>query len=72
MRLTRANGGDPNTAKILKPPALGDKAAMLRATHMTHEMAVRTSQQRYAATNDRAIKAAMSKRANLARKHIRE
>lgn len=72
MRLTRANGGDPNAAKILKPPALGDKAAMLRATHMTHEMAVRTSQQRYGATNDRAIKAAMRKRANLARKHIRE
>jgi rubrerythrin len=72
MRLARNNGGDPNAAKILKPPALGDKAAMLRATHMDHEMAVRTSQARYAATNDRAVKAAMKKRANLARKHIRE
>jgi rubrerythrin len=72
MRLIRNNGGDPNAAKIMKPPALGDKATMLRATHMDHEAAVRTSQMRYAATNDRAIKAAMTKRANLARKHIRE
>jgi hypothetical protein len=72
MRLTRANGGDPRAAKILKPPVLGDKATMLHATHMDHVAAVRTSQMRYASTNDRAIKAAMHKRANLARKHIRE
>src|SRR4028118_766122 len=28
MRLTRANGGDPNAAKILKPPALGGQETM--------------------------------------------
>jgi rubrerythrin len=72
MRLTRANGGNPNSAQILKPPVLGNKATMLHATHMDHVAAVRTSQMRYAATNDRAVKAAMRKRANLARKHIRE
>jgi hypothetical protein len=72
MRLIRANGGDPEAAKILKPPVLGDKAKMLHATHMDHEAAVKTSQMRWAATRDPQIRMAMHKRANLARKHIRQ
>jgi hypothetical protein len=72
MRLIRQNGGDPNQARILKPPVLGTQERMLNATHMDHEKAVMTSQMRHAATNSGAIKRAMHKRANLARKHLRQ
>ncbi|HEX8835137.1 MAG TPA: hypothetical protein VF719_13090, partial [Abditibacteriaceae bacterium] len=71
MKLTRKNGGDPMAAKILKAPVLGDKMKMVHATHIAHEHAVRTSQMRFGMTNDWAVKNAMRKRANLARKHIR-
>lgn len=71
-RLIRANGGNPNAAKILKPPVLGTKAQMLMATHKDHEAAVMTSQMRHRMTNSTAIKAAMSKRAKLARKHLKQ
>jgi len=70
--LIRANGGNPDQAMILKAPVLGSKAQMLEATHRDHEAAVMTSQMRYGMTNSRAIKRAMNKRANLARKHIRQ
>ena len=71
MRLIRANGGDPMQAKVLKAPPLGDKPKMIHATHVAHEMAVRTSQMRHGMTDSNAVKNAMRKRANLARKHIR-
>lgn len=70
MRLIRANGGNPMDAKILKAPVLGSAAAMLMATHKDHQAAVMGSQMRYSMTMSPAIKAAMHKRANLARKHL--
>ena len=72
MRLIRQNGGDPMQARILKAPVLGTQERMLDATHKDHEMAVMTSQMRHGMTNSGAIKRAMRKRANLARKHIRQ
>jgi hypothetical protein len=72
MALTRKHGGDPNQARILKPPVLGSQEKMLNATHKDHEMAVMTSQMRHGQTDDPAIKRAMRKRATLARKHLRE
>lgn len=72
MKLIRENGGDPNQAKILKPPVLGSKMQMLEATHMDHQKAVMTSQMRYSMTNSRAVKTAMHKRGNLARKHLKQ
>lgn len=71
-KLIRANGGNPDQARILKAPVLGSKEQMLTATHHAHEAAVMTSQMRYGMTNSRAIKMAMHKRGNLARKHIRQ
>jgi hypothetical protein len=71
-RLIRQNGGDPNEAKILKAPPLGSKPAMLAATHKDHMAAVMTSQMRYGMTITPGVKRAMHKRANLARKHIRQ
>ena len=70
--LIRQHGGDPETATELKPPVLGTKEEMLRATHAAHVAAVRTSQARYGATSDWDIRWAMNQRANLARKHIAE
>ena len=72
MRLTRKHGGDPMQAKIMKPPVLGSQEQMLNATHKDHEMAVMTSQMRYGMTSDPAVKRAMHKRANTARKHLRQ
>lgn len=72
MKLTKQNGGDPMDAKVLKSPVLGDRDEMLTATHKDHEAAVMTSQMRYAKTGSAAIKMAMHKRANLARKHLRQ
>jgi len=69
-RLIRAHGGNPEDAKELKAPALGNKHEMLMATHKAHEAAVMTSQMRFAATNDWDIKRLMKKRANVARKHL--
>ena len=72
VRLIKENGGDPNDAKVLKSPVLNDRDEMLMATHKDHEAAVMSSQMRYAKTNSNAIKMAMHKRANLARKHLRQ
>jgi hypothetical protein len=71
-KLIRRNGGNPASATLLKSPVLGNKMQMLHATHMDHMAAVATSQQRHAATNSAAIKMAMSNRAKLARKHLRQ
>jgi hypothetical protein len=71
-KLIHTNGGNPAAAKILKAPVLGDREMMLKATHKDHEAAVMTSQMRHGMTKDNAIKNAMRKRANLARKHIRQ
>jgi hypothetical protein len=72
MRLIQQNGGDPMAAKILKAPVLGSQQKMLDVTHKDHEAAVMTSQMRHNMTGSGAIKTAMHKRANLARKHIRQ
>ncbi|HEX8553019.1 MAG TPA: hypothetical protein VF681_15855 [Abditibacteriaceae bacterium] len=72
MKLIRQNGGDPSQARILKAPPLGTKMEMLHATHMDHMNAVMTSQMRHRMTNSGKIKMAMRKRANLARKHMRQ
>ncbi len=72
MRLIRANGGDPMDAKVLKAPVLGGKMQMLMATHKDHQAAVMTSQMRHNMTMSMAVKTAMHKRANLARKHLRQ
>lgn len=69
-QLIRAHGGDPETATEKKPPVLGTKEEMLMATHAAHEEAVRTSQMRFAATNDWDIRWAMHQRANTARNHL--
>lgn len=71
MKLTRRYGGNPNMAKPMKAPVLGDKATMLHATHMDHMAAVQSSQVRWKMTNSWPIKTAMRKRSNLARKHMR-
>lgn len=71
-RLMRKYGADPAQCKVMKPPVLGDQQKMLNATHVDHEKSVITSQMRHAMTNDRMIKAAMRKRANTARKHLRQ
>lgn len=72
MKLIKQNGGDPNDAKIMKSPVLGDRDEMLMATHKDHEAAVAGSQMRYAKTSSSDIQMAMHKRANLARKHLRQ
>jgi hypothetical protein len=72
MRLIRQNGGDPMDAKILKQPVVGAREKMLDATHKDHEAAVMTSQMRHGMTDSSAIMTAMHKRANLARKHLRQ
>jgi hypothetical protein len=70
MRLIRLNGGDPMEAHVLKAPPLGSRAFMLMATHKDHVAAVMTSQMRFNMTMSPSVKAAMHKRANLARKHL--
>lgn len=72
IRLIRVNGGDPTEARILKAPPLGNREQMLMATHRDHMAAVMTSQTRFYATTSPSIRAAMHKRANLARKHLRQ
>lgn len=72
MSLIRARRGDPAGASILQPPVLGDRMTMLNATHRDHVKAVQVSQQRYAASADRAVRNFMHKRGNLARKHLRQ
>lgn len=72
MRLIRLNGGDPMEAHVLKAPPLGSRAFMLMATHKDHVAAVMTSQMRFNMTMSPSVKAAMHKRANLARKHLRQ
>ena len=72
VRLIQANGGDPDDVAILHEPRLGRKMDMLHITHMAHMEALRTSQLRHEATPDWNIKRAMRKRADLARKHMRE
>jgi hypothetical protein len=71
-QLIRNHGGDPEAATEKKAPVLGTKEEMLMATHAAHEAAVRTSQQRFGATNDWDIRWAMHNRANTARKHLAE
>ena len=71
-RAIRLHGGNPEDATELKPPVLGTKMEMLHATHMAHVNALRTSQQRYAATNEMSIQWLMHKRATIARKHLAE
>ena len=71
IALTKAVGGDPNSARIMKPPVLGSAMQMLHATHMDHDKAVKTSQMRWKMSNSAKVRAAMSKRAALARKHMR-
>lgn len=71
IALTKSLGGDPNSAKILKPPVLGSPGQMLHATHMDHDKAVKTSQMRWKMSNSPKVRAAMTKRASLARKHMR-
>lgn len=71
IALTKAVGGDPNSARIMKPPVLGSAGQMLHATHMDHDKAVKTSQMRWKMSNNAKVRAAMSKRAALARKHMR-
>lgn len=72
MRLIKQNGGDPMAAKVLKAPVLGTREQMLDATHKDHQAAVMTSQMRHGMTGSPAIMRAMHKRANLARKHLRQ
>ncbi len=72
MHLCRVNGGNPADATIFKPPVLGSTAEILMAQHKDHEAAVMTSQMRFNMTDSGAIKMAMHKRANLARKHLRQ
>jgi hypothetical protein len=72
IRLIRLNGGDPTEARILKAPPLGSREQMLMATHRDHMAAVMTSQSRFYMTTSSSIRVAMNKRANLARKHIRQ
>lgn len=71
MKLATSLGGDPMSAKIMKPPVIGAPSEMMHATHMDHMKAVQTSQMRWKMSNDYRVRAAMNKRANLARKHIR-
>ncbi|HVF09690.1 MAG TPA: hypothetical protein VNA16_02755 [Abditibacteriaceae bacterium] len=71
VKLIRSNGGDPADAKIIKAPVLGTLKQMLHADMVDHMKAETSSQMRYAATHSSAIKAAMSKRAGIARKHMR-
>lgn len=70
-RLAKRFGAIPALAKPIKPPIIGDRMTMLHATHMDHAAAVQASQMRWKKTNSAAVKAAMHKRGNLARKHIR-
>jgi len=74
IRLIRQYGGDPDNAKILKSAVLSEDNAMkmLHATEMEHMAAVTTSQMRHSATNSVAIKRMMHKRANTARKHMKQ
>lgn len=71
-QLIKANGGDPAQAKILKPPVLGSRDAMMMATHKDHQAAVASSRMRAARTNSAAIKQAMKKRMALASKHLKQ
>lgn len=70
--LINKHDGNPHDAKELKAPVLGTSMEMLHATAMAHEAAVKTSQQRFAATSDWDVRWAMNHRADLARKHLRE
>lgn len=72
MRLIRLNGGNPMDAHVLKAPPLGSRDFMLMATHRDHVAAVMTSQMRFNMAMSPSVKAAMHKRANLARKHLRQ
>lgn len=71
MALAKSVGGDPNSAKIMAAPKIGTPMEMLHATHVDHEKAVQMSQMRWGMSNNAAVRAAMHKRGNLARKHIR-
>jgi hypothetical protein len=74
-RLIRLHGGNPEDAKELKAPTLGSKEEMLHATHMAHMAAVASSQTRFGIAHrddDLGMEWFMHKRANLARKHLRE
>ena len=72
-KLIVQNGGDPNAAQILAQPATDSREAIAHQQFDLHSQAVQTSQNVYGATNSRAIKALMNKRANgIARVHLRQ
>jgi hypothetical protein len=71
MKLAKKLGNDPTRAKVIKAPVLGDTKTIVHAAHMAHEKAVQTSQMRWKMSNHPQVRAAMHKRATLARKHIR-
>jgi hypothetical protein len=79
-RLANQAGGNTLLAPPPKAPVLGSKSQMLHATMMDHMRAIQTAQQRYqlvsrfesSPQHRRAVQAAMSKRASLARKHMRQ
>ncbi|MBV9868042.1 MAG: hypothetical protein JO316_22015 [Abitibacteriaceae bacterium] len=72
MALIHRNGGDPQLAVVRKAPVLGSAMQMLHATHQDHVTAVVNSQSRWSHSQSPAVKAFMHKRANLAKKHIRQ
>ena len=71
MKLAKSLGGDPNRAKIMQAPKIGAPMEMLHAAHMAHDKAVKMSQMRWGMTNSTKVRAAMNKRATLARKHMK-
>lgn len=71
IALTKSVGGNPALAKIMKPPVIGSPGEMLHATHMDHDKAVKMSQLRWKMSNSPKVRTAMTKRATLARRHMR-
>lgn len=70
MALARKHGGNPNQARIMKPPVLGSLDKMLQADMKDHMAAIKTSDMRRDKSSDPAVKAAMQKRAGIASKHM--
>ncbi len=71
MKLAKSLGADPSTTKVMMAPKIGSPMEMLHAAHMDHAKAVQMSQMRWGMSNSPKVRAAMHKRGNLARKHMR-
>ena len=71
MKLAKSLGGDPMSAKIMMAPKIGSAMEMLHAEHMAHDKAVKMSQMRWGMTNSASVRAAMHKRATIARRHMK-